>query len=260
MKGWKPYHLAVQREHPQRPRVGITTYREGAVWGVWGQTADLLPTNYSDAVAAAGAVPMLLAPAAVPDPVDAAQVALDGLHGLVLAGGGDIDPSHYAAARDPHTGPPRSDRDHWELALVHAALERRLPVLAICRGLQVLNVALGGDIVQHVPDVVGHERHRPVVGRFDRHDVSLAAGSRLAELLGERTSVATYHHQAVGRLGNGLTATAWADDQLIEAVEHVTMPWVVGVQWHPEVYDGAALFRGFVDACLAYRDDVAMVS
>lgn len=257
MKAQKSYHLAVQRE---QPRVGITTYREGAVWGVWGQAADLLPTNYSDAVAAAGAVPMLLSPAAMADPEGAARVALDGLHGLVLAGGGDIDPARYGAQRGPHTGPPRSDRDDWEQALVLAALERHVPVFAICRGMQVLNVALGGDLIQHLPDVVGHEGHRPTVGQFARHDVTAAAGSRLADLLGQRAGVATYHHQAVGRLADQLVATAWADDQTVEGVEHRTLPWVVGVQWHPEVHDGAALFGAFVDACLLFRDDVAMAS
>jgi gamma-glutamyl-gamma-aminobutyrate hydrolase PuuD len=257
LKAQKSYHLAVQRE---QPRVGITTYREGAVWGVWGQAADLLPANYSDAVAGAGAVPMLLSPAAVTDPDGAAQVVIDGLHGLVLAGGGDIDPARYAAARDRHTGPPRSDRDHWELALVHAALERQVPIFAICRGMQILNVALGGDIIQHLPDVVGHDGHRPVIGRFGRHDVTFADGSQLVGLLGRRASVATYHHQAVGRLGDSLVATAWADDQTVEAVEYQGGSWVLGVQWHPEVHDGAALFAAFVDACLAPRGDVAMAS
>jgi len=138
----------------------------------------------------------------------------------VLAGGGDIDPARYAAARDPHTGPPRSDRDHWELALVRAALERQVPIFAICRGMQILNVALGGDIIQHLPDVVGHDEHRPMVGRFGRHDVTFAEGSQLVGLLGRRASVATYHHQAVGRLGDSLVATAWADDKTVEAVEY----------------------------------------
>jgi gamma-glutamyl-gamma-aminobutyrate hydrolase PuuD len=196
----------------------------------------------------------------VDDPLGAAQVVVEGLHGLVLAGGGDINPARYAAPRDPHTGPPRSDRDRWELALAQAALEQRVPLLAICRGMQVLNVAMGGDIIQHLPDVVGHDGHCPVIGRHGRHDVRVAPGSRVAALLGERASVATYHHQAVGRLGESLTPTAWTDDGTVEAVEHEDRPWVVGVQWHPEVHDGTALFTGFVAACTVYSSGPAMAT
>jgi len=250
----------VAAELLERPRVGITTYREGAVWGVWGQAADLLPTSYSDAVASGGGVPILVAPAALTDPEGAARVVVDGLHGLVLAGGGDVDPARYGADRDPHTGPPRSDRDDWELALAHAALELRVPILAICRGMQVFNVALGGDIIQHLPDVVGHDGHCPVVGRHGRHDVHMTSGSRVADLLGARATVATYHHQAVGRLGESLTATAWTDDGTVEAIEHEGVPWAVGVQWHPEVHDGSALFTGFVAACIAHRNSLVMAA
>jgi len=235
---------------PERPRIGLSTYREEAAWGVWHQPADLLPTTYADAVVAAGGVPLLLPPI---DQGGVAHAVLAALDGLVLSGGGDIDPARYGADRDPHCGPTRSDRDTWELALVRAALDRDRPVLAICRGVQVLNVALGGDIVQHLPDVVGHDEHRPVKGQMARHDVRTAEGSKLAGLLGERTTVATSHHQAVGRLGESLTPTAWTGDGTVEALEHDRAPWVVGVQWHPEAYDGAALFTGFVAACAARR-------
>jgi gamma-glutamyl-gamma-aminobutyrate hydrolase PuuD len=250
----------VAGNHLKHPRIGLTTYREGAVWGVWGEPADLLPANYSDAVAGAGGIPMLLPPAAVDDQAGAARVVVDGLHGLVLAGGGDINPARYGARRDPHTSPPRAVRDVWELALARAALELRIPVLAICRGMQVLNVALGGDVIQHLPDVVGHDGHCPVIGRHGRHDVRLSPGSRVASLLGQRTAVATYHHQAVGRLGESLAATAWTDDGTVEAVEHDDRPWVVGVQWHPEVHDGGALFTGFVAACTVYRSGLALAA
>ncbi|MDQ2838230.1 MAG: gamma-glutamyl-gamma-aminobutyrate hydrolase family protein [Actinomycetota bacterium] len=230
-------------------RIGLTTYREPARWGVWDEPADLLPASYARAVTAAGAVAMLLPPGA-----DAAvNAVLDGLHGVVISGGADVDPARYAAVRDPSTGPSRPDRDGWELALVRAALSRRLPVLAICRGLQVLNVALGGSLIQHLPDVVDNQGHCPTVGLHGRHPVSLRAGSRLGVALGERAEVATYHHQAIDRLGAGLEAVGWAEDGTIEAAECDQQGWTVGVQWHPEVFDGAPLFEAFVQAATAYR-------
>lgn len=232
------------------PRVGLTTYRERASWGVWDETADLLPTSYADAVAAAGGAPLLLPPASAV----AAASAVDGLHGLVLTGGADVDPQQYGAAPDDRTGPVRPDRDQWELALVAAALERDLPLLGVCRGMQVLAVALGGTLVQHLPEVVGNESHRPIVGVHGRHAVRLAANSCLGALLGERTEVATYHHQAVDRLPDSVQATGWADDGTIEAFEMNAAGWGIGVQWHPEVHDGAMLFRAFVEACASWRD------
>jgi putative glutamine amidotransferase len=232
------------------PRVGLTTYREQASWGVWDETADLLPTSYADAVAAAGGAPLLLPPASTA----AAASALDGLHGLVLTGGADVDPRHYDAAPDERTGPLRPDRDEWELALVAAALQRDIPLLGVCRGMQVLAVALGGTLVQHLPEVVGNESHRPTVGAHGRHAVRLAADSRLAALLGERTDVATYHHQAVDRLPDSVHATGWADDGTVEAFELRAAGWAIGVQWHPEVHDGALLFQAFVSACASWRD------
>jgi putative glutamine amidotransferase len=240
------------------PRVGLTTYREVATWGVWNEPADLLPASYADEVAAAGAVAVLLPPSA-PDVRPAADAVLDGLHGVVLAGGADVDPARYGAQRDPHTGAARADRDGWELVLAELAMRRGLPLLAICRGMQVLNVALGGDLVQHLPDSVGHDGHCPTVGAHGRHEVRLAPASRIGALLGRQASVATYHHQGVQRLGDGLAATGWAADGTVEAVELPGPGWTVGVQWHPEVHDGAALFAGFVAACAAYRDYLATV-
>lgn len=231
------------------PRVGLSTYRERAAWGVWDEPVDLLPATYADAVTDAGAAALLLPPSR-PGSASAAAV-LDGLDGLVLTGGADVDPARYGAEPHSRFGGAREDRDGWETELARAALDRGLPVLAICRGLQLLNVTLGGDLLQHLPDAVGHEGHRPTVGRHGRHDVRTAAGSRVGRLLGDCTTVATYHHQAIDRLGACLTATAWADDGTVEAVEHDSAAWVVGVQWHPEVHDGAALFAGFVAACAA---------
>jgi putative glutamine amidotransferase len=256
--GHRTYHSAVDAMQLP-PRIGLTTYREPAAWGVWSEPADLLPVRYAGAVAAAGGVAMLLPPAGIDGLEAAAAAALDGLHGLALAGGADVDPGRYGAARDVRTGPARPDRDVWELALARAALERSLPVLAICRGMQVLNVALGGDLVQHLPDVAGHDGHLPVVGQHGRHDVRLVRESRVGALLGDCAVVATYHHQAVDRLGAGLVATGWAGDDTIEAFEHTGPAWVVGVQWHPEVHDGVALFAGFVAACARYRAGLSAV-
>jgi gamma-glutamyl-gamma-aminobutyrate hydrolase PuuD len=226
--------------------IGLTTYREPAAWGVWQQPADLLPVTYSAEVAAAGGVPVLLPPAS-PDEA-AAECALDAVAGLVLPGGADVDPARYGAAPDPQTGAPRTDRDAWELLLLRAALARGVPVLAICRGMQVLNVALSGTLVQHLPDLVGSDDHCPTPGVHGRHEVRLEPDSRVGELLGPSATVATYHHQAVAELGSGLAATGWAEDGVVEAVE-LEDGWVVGVQWHPEVYDGARLFSGFLAAC-----------
>lgn len=226
------------------PRIGLSCYREPARWGVWDEPADLLPASYARAVSAAGGAPLLLPPG---EPATAA-VVLDGLHGLLIAGGADLDPGRYGQPRDEHTDQPRTDRDGWELALLDGALARRMPVLAICRGLQVLNVALGGDLVQHLPDQLGSNLHCPVVGVHGRHPVTLTAGTRLAALLGEQPVVASYHHQAIDRLAPALTATGWAPDGTVEAVELADAGWVIGVQWHPEVFDGQRLFAAFVQA------------
>ncbi|WP_338183219.1 gamma-glutamyl-gamma-aminobutyrate hydrolase family protein [Jatrophihabitans sp.] len=230
------------------PRVGLTTYRERAAWGVWDEPADLLPRSYADSVAAAGAVALLLPPA-LPDLASAAEAVLDGVHGLVIAGGADVDPTRYGTARSPQTGPSRPDRDAWELELLRVALQRGMPLLAICRGLQLLNVALGGTLVQHLPDVVGTELHCPTPGVLGRHEVRLAAQSRIGAVFGESATVATYHHQGVDRLAEPLVATGWAVDGVIEAVELPGQAWTVGVQWHPEAFGGAPLFESFVAAC-----------
>jgi putative glutamine amidotransferase len=235
------------------PRIGLTSYREPARWGVWDEAADLLPASYASSVSAAGGAPMLLPPG----PAGTVDTVLDGLHGLIVAGGADVDPCRYGQDRHPLTDLARTDRDGWELALVTGALDRGLPVLAICRGMQVLNVALGGDLLQHLPDLVGTDQHRPTVGVHGRHPVSLAAGSRLAAILGERAVVATYHHQAVRRLGDRLAATGWASDGTVEAVEYAGAGWVVGVQWHPEVHDGQLLFAAFVQAAADRRPERA---
>jgi putative glutamine amidotransferase len=231
------------------PRIGCTTYREPARWGEWEEIADLLPAQYASAVQRAGAVAMLLPPGSP----TLAAAALDGVDGLLIAGGPDVEPARYGAERHPRTGGAREERDEWELALVHAALERDLPLLAVCRGMQVLNVALGGTLLQHLPEIVGTEIHSPLVGEHARHAVHLETGCRIAGVVGERAEIATHHHQAVDRLGEGLVACGWAEDKVIEAVELPSRSWTIGVQWHPEAHDGDALFAAFAAAAAQYR-------
>lgn len=244
--GQQTYHCAVST---MTPRIGLTTYRESAAWGVWHEPADLLPTTYADGVRAAGGLAILLPPGEA----SSSAAILDGIDGLLLAGGADVDPARYGAERAEATGPARPDRDEWELALTHAALERDLPLLAVCRGMQVLNVALGGDLRQHLPHDVGTEVHCPTIGQHGRHGVRTAPGTAVAAMFGERAEVATYHHQSVAGLGADLVATGWSDDGVVEAVELAGRTWVVGVQWHPEVFAGAPLFEAFVAAARDYR-------
>jgi anthranilate synthase component 2/putative glutamine amidotransferase len=225
-----------------RPVVGITTYRETARWGVWNCPAVLVPADYVRQVSGAGGVPVLLPPIA-----GDAEV-LDRLDALVLAGGADVDPARYGADRSPRTGPAAGDRDEAELALLAAAVQRDLPVLAVCRGLQLLTVLRGGTLVQHLPDVVGTDVHVPSPGTYGDNAVRIAPGSRLAGLVGTEAAWACHHHQAVDRLGEGLTAVAWADDGTVEAAELDGARFVVGVQGHPEVGDDARLFTGLVAA------------
>jgi putative glutamine amidotransferase len=229
-----------------RPRIGLTCYREQARWGAWDRTADLLPTAYADAVRGNGGAAMLLPPGGSPAE---AEAVVDGVHGLLLTGGGDIEPVRYGAARHPETGPGRPDRDAWELTLVTAALDRDLPVLGICRGLQVLNVARGGTLVQYLPDRVGHEGHRPIAGAHGRETVDVRPGTRLADLVGTRVEVAAHHRQAVDRLGDGLHVVATAADGTTEAVELPGATWVLAVQWHPEVAGAGQLLAAFVATC-----------
>ncbi len=225
-----------------RPLIGISTYREQARWGVWDVPAVLLPASYADAVAGCGGEPVLLPTGAISPGVVAR------LDGLILAGGADIGPERYGQEPGPLTTVVRADRDDAELGLLRAALDRDLPVLAICRGMQLLNVALGGDLVQHLPDVPGTAAHRAGDGVYARRTIRTAPGSTLAAVLGPTVSAECYHHQALDRVGDGLTAAGWADDGVLEAVEAGGSRFCVGVQWHPEAGEDRRLFGALVDA------------
>ena len=234
------------------PVIGLSTYAEPARWGAWDAPAALLPRSYAEQVAAAGGVPVLL------PPVPGIAGAVGRLDGLVLTGGGDIDPARYGAAAHPRTGRPNAERDRAELDLLAAALATGLPVLGICRGLQLLNVAQGGTLHQHLADLGrdGSAGHTPRPGTFGRHPVRVAAGSLLAGILpADRPfEVPTAHHQAIDRLGADLTATAWTADGIVEAIELTGgghHPFVLAVQWHPEEGDDPRLFQALVAAAQA---------
>jgi putative glutamine amidotransferase len=229
------------------PVVGISAYGEPARWGPHERPAALVPMTYPEQVAAAGGIPVLLPP--VPGVVG----AVARLDALVLSGGGDVDPASYGADRHPRTARVYPARDQAERALLAAALAAGLPVLGICRGLQILNAWRGGTLLQHLPDVVGHEGHGSGSGIFGSHLVRIAPGSKLAGILGEaERAVPTSHHQAIGMLGDGLVATAWAQDGTIEAVELDPAPtgneFVLAVQWHPEAGDDPRLFQALIAA------------
>jgi putative glutamine amidotransferase len=235
---------------PSRPRIGLCTALERARWTVWDQDAFLLSRSYADALQAAGAVAVMLPP----DPwlAEHPEDALDALDALVLAGGADIDPVNYGAERHPKTVNTRPERDRAEIALAHGALARVLPVLGICRGMQLLNVALGGTLIQHLPDDFGHTDHRRSLGSFDNadHDVRLAEGSLAARAAGETLhATKSHHHQGVATLGDGLVASGWSVlDDLVEAIELPGRRFALGVQWHPEVDPRSRVVRSFVRA------------
>jgi putative glutamine amidotransferase len=231
-----------------RPRIGICTSLERARFGAWDEPAALTPYAYIAAVQRAGGLAILLAPD--PQLEETPDEVLDLLDGLILAGGVDVDPSFYGQEADPHTLGTVPERDRFEMALAQAALERDLPLLGICRGMQVLNVALGGTLIQHVPDVVGSEEHRRNVGTFEGNDhpVRLAPGSLAAQAAGEEAHVTrSHHHQAIDALGDGLQVTGWSEgDELPEAVEIPGRRFVLGVQWHPEADETSQVIGSFV--------------
>jgi putative glutamine amidotransferase len=233
-----------------RPIIGITSYAEQARWGVWDAPAALIPMAYVRAVERAGGRPLL-----VPPSEDAVEETLDALDGLLFSGGADLDPELYDAEPHPATDGVRPERDRAELALLETALERDMPVLAVCRGSQVFNVARGGDLVQHLPEVVGDERHKHTPGVFADHDVDVNPGTRLRDLLGDRAPVKSHHHQGYGRLGEGLVEAARADDGTVEAIEDPSRRFALGVLWHPEEGEDFKLFEALVEEARRYRTE-----
>lgn len=226
------------------PLIGLTTYVEPARHGVWDDVSALLPMTYVSAVIRSGGTPVLLPP----NPSDPAPL-LRVLAGLIVTGGPDVDPARYGAEPHPTTDQPRTERDAWETACVLAALEADLPLLAICRGLQILNTALGGTLYQHLPDVIGNDDHRVVPGQMSTNPFTVDPEAKLAEILGTGPDGLCHHHQAIDRLGRGLRAVAFAPDSTIEAVEVEGKRFALGVQWHPE--DNPSddrLFKALVEA------------
>jgi len=221
-----------------------------AKFGVWDLESVLLPLDYIRAVEQAGARALL-----VPPSTDGIEETLDAVDGLIFSGGSDLDPALYGQERHAETTGIVPERDSGELALLRAALERDMPVLAICRGSQVLNVLLGGDLVQHLPEVVGDEKHKHTPGRFSEHDVEVEIGTQLDELVGGEVLVKSHHHQGFGRLGEGLRVAARAGDGTIEAIENPSHSFAVGVLWHPEADGDRRLFEGLVAEAVRYRQD-----
>jgi putative glutamine amidotransferase len=238
------------------PVIGITTYDDHASWRSWSARAAMLPWVYVDAVRRNGGRPVMLPPGGDDTEARATVASLDG---LVVSGGPDIDPARYGAPRHPHTQSPVDLRDAWDLAVTGHALRLGVPLLAICRGMQVLNICRGGTLHQHIPDMVGHTRHDGPPGGFGLHKVRVSPDSALAGILAHKhgdghIEVPTRHHQAVDLLGDGLKAVAWEEDGTIEAVEPGPSEldrfsgFVLGVQWHPEQGSDPRLFTALVGA------------
>jgi len=231
-----------------RPNIGVTAAIERVSYGVWKEIPAIIsPARYLQAVQRAGGRSVLLPP----DPEDAEDPGevLDLLDALVVTGGaGDLDPALYGEERHPETGPVQEERDAYELALVRGALEREMPVLGICRGMQILNVAYGGTIEQHLPDVLGHEEHRHTPGTFADHEVHLVPDSLAARATGSgRTPAKSHHHQGIKEVGEGLQVTGRAvDDDAVEALEDPSFPFVLGVLWHPEEDENSQLIKALV--------------
>jgi putative glutamine amidotransferase len=218
-----------------RPLVGICAAVEPASYGPWvDEPAVVLPLSYARAVQGAGGMVAMLPPD--PRVAESPDELLDRLDALVLGGGADIDPAIHGGDPHPETGPTNPERDRFEIALARRALERDLPLLGVCRGMQIMNVATGGTLEQHLPERLGHEAHRLVPGSWGEHEVTLAPGSLAARAAGaERLAVKSHHHQGIADLGEGLEVSGWADDgETIEALESSDRRFALGVLWHPE--------------------------
>ncbi|GAA3301016.1 gamma-glutamyl-gamma-aminobutyrate hydrolase family protein [Dactylosporangium vinaceum] len=236
-----------------RPIIGITAYAEQARWGVWDTRAVLVPEAYVRMVRAAGARAVVIPPDDLGGREDAAGL-VERLDGLLLAGGADIEPGRYGAEAHPSTV-TRPDRDAGELAVLHAALAVDLPVLGVCRGAELLAVAYGGSLIQHLPDVLGNGRHQPAPGVYGVHPARFAAGSCAERVFGAADEVNSYHHQGIDSAG-GLTVTGWADDDVVEAVEDPARRFVLGVQWHPEEMGDVRPFAALVRAAASLESPI----
>jgi putative glutamine amidotransferase len=227
-----------------RPLIGITTYTEDAQWGATSGHVALLSTAYAESVNRSGGRAVLI------PTDDPGTDLLDHLDGLILAGGSDVDPARYGQPPHPESA-WRPERDAAEFLYLAAALERDLPVLAICRGLQLLAVAYGGQLHQHLPDLLGHHAHRIATNTgqiLGEHPVRLQPGTRLHKILGDEVVVNSLHHQGVADPGR-LTPAGWCPgDDLLEAAEDPAHSFVLGVQWHPERISDPRLFDALIEA------------
>jgi gamma-glutamyl-gamma-aminobutyrate hydrolase PuuD len=233
-----------------RPIIGVTTYLTPATFENWTEDSALVPADYVRAVEVAGGRPLL-----VPPSEDGMDETLDVLDAIIFSGGSDLDPGTYGQQPHPQTKGVVADRDRAELVLLEAALARDMPVLAVCRGSQILNVGLGGDLVQHLPDVLGHDDHKHTPGQYADHDVELVPETRLAGLLGRRAPVKSHHHQGFGRLGSGLREAARAEDGTVEALEDPSHRFALGVLWHPEAGEDTRLFEALIEEARRYREE-----
>lgn len=232
-----------------RPIIGITTYVTPARWGYWDLEASLIPHDYVRAIEEVGGRPLL-----VPPSEEGIEETLDSLDGIVFSGGSDLDPAHYGEEAHPETFGIHEERDRAELELMKAALDRDMPVLGICRGIQVLNVARGGNLIQHLPEIVGHEGHKhDPPGAFIDHDVEIDPDTTLAQILGDRHPVKSHHHQGLDAVGEGLRVSAHAEDGSIEGVEDPEHRFAVGVLWHPEAGEDKKLFEALVEQAREYK-------
>ena len=229
---------------PTAPVIGISAYRQTASWGAWTEPADLLPADYSQSVELAGGLPVLLPPLSG---IDAAMQVVERLDALIISGGGDVNPARYRAEIHPQTAGVADERDSWEMRLLDAAAARGLPILGICRGMQVLAVWAGGTLTQHLPDEVGHTEHSPAPDQFGALAVNTEAGSLVRSLLGATVRSHCHHHQAVVE-HPGFMISARGADGVPEAIEAPEHPFRLGVQWHPEKLGDLALFKGLVGA------------
>jgi putative glutamine amidotransferase len=239
-----------------RPVIGICTAVERARWSVWEQDAFLLARSYIRAVQAAGGLVVMIPPDEHLE--DAPDELLDLLDGLILAGGADIDPAAYGDERHPETKGTVPERDSFEIALARRAMDRDIPLLGICRGMQLMNVARGGTLEQHLPESHGHHDHRRALGTFDDsdHDVRLAEGSLAHRAAGETIhATKSHHHQGIGELGEGFEVSGWAVmDELPEALEDPSLSFALGVQWHPEADETSRFVAALVEEAAGARE------